>query len=313
MLINKQYKDLENCQHKKVLIYAPGGGYGHFTRSLAIVHTFKLLKVTILVSSTPLPGLSQNDAIVQQIPIAAQSNKSEFRSWFTNVMLTCKPEILVIDTFPAGITGELNEIDLKGIHTLLIGRDLRWDVYNRNVEWIRNKIDQIYLVETVNEQYLYFLNTQNSPIATIEIEDSIETDRYDPEFVKCISHYTGEKWLIVHSGSRDECEVLYEYAQKIARMHHVNPVLFLCGNFNKQLQDAKSINIEIYPVYHYYSLFDRVITGAGFNSVRQVKKYANTYNFYPFERLYDDQFARIMRSVHGLTAADCSEVKCALN
>jgi len=311
MLIHQQCEVIKNCQNKNVLIYAPGGGFGHFTRSLAIAHTFKLLKVTLLVSSTPLSVRYQNSIIVQQIPQTAQIDKTEFQKWFTNVMLLCKPELLIIDTFPAGIKGELNELDLNGTPIVLIARNLKWDVYKRNVHRIRNKIDQIYLIESVNEQYLNFLKTQNSFIGSIDIDDSNETIEPDPGFVKSVSQHAGEKWILVHSGSQDECEELYEYARKIAFMHRVKPGLFLCGNFSRTLQNGTQTIHEIYPVCQYYSMFDRVITGAGFNSVRQAKKYATTYNFYPFERLYDDQYARALRCTNGFIATDGNEVKCA--
>jgi hypothetical protein len=293
MLKSEPYELFHRCQKKNVLIYAPGGGLGHFTRSLAISTALRFSNVTLLVSSIPESVSFQSDTDIQKIPQSAQNDISEFRVWFTKVLLTCNPDIILIDTFPAGIKGELNEVDLSTIHVVLIGRNLKIDVYKRNVEKIRNRINQIYLIEKVHDDYLDYLNNLCSDISGLNIDDPFDKIEQDPVFITTINKCSGEKWLLVHSGTQDECEKLCDYAQKIAQMHRVKPFLFLCGNFRPSLECSMQIPFNMYPVCQYYSLFDRVITGAGYNSVRQVKKYAHTYNLYPFERLYDDQYARI--------------------
>jgi hypothetical protein len=294
MLINDRSKLVDYCQKKNVLIYAPGGGYGHFTRALAISNTLLFANVTLYVSSIPGFISINNNPDIRKIPIAAQNDRTEFRLWFTNELLKCKPDVIIIDTFPAGICGELNEVDLSTIYTLLIGRNLKFDAYRRNAGQLQNRINRICLIEKVTDHYLNYLKTLCSEISDITIDDSFYTCEEDPVFVNTINQHLGQKWLLVHSGNQDECEKLYEYGQKIARVHRINPFLLLCGNFSNSLENAMCVIVKMYPVYQYYSRFDRVISGAGFNSVRQARKYARAYNFYPFERRYDDQHARIV-------------------
>lgn len=294
MLINNCCNLVDYCQKRNVLIYAPGGGYGHFTRAVAISKALLFANVTLHVSSVPESISIHNTTDIHTIPFTVQNNISEFRTWFTNELLMCKPDVIIIDTFPAGICGELNEIDLSTIYTVLIGRNCKFDAYKRNAGQLRNRINQTYLIEKVSDHYLNYLKTLCSEISDITIDDKIDTFEEDPVFVNTINQHSGQKWLLVHSGNQDECEILFEYGQKIARVHRVNPFLFLCGNFSNSFENAMCVIVKMYPVYQYYSLFDRVISGAGFNSVRQAKKYARAYNFYPFERRYDDQHARIV-------------------
>jgi hypothetical protein len=306
MLISEPCKLVEYCNNRNVLIYAPGGGLGHFTRALSLSITLRLSNVTLLVSSIPEPVDFHYNTDIHQIPQSVQSDKSEFRDWFTNAILTCKPDVFIIDTFPAGIIGELNEVDLSTLYTVLLGRNLKIDAYRRTADQIRNRINQICLVERVFDHYLQYLKNLCSDISDLNINDPFERCEKDPVFVSSIKQCSGAKWLLVHSGTQDECEKLYEYAQKIARLHSVNPFFFLCGDFNRSLENPMQIVFNMYPVCQYYSLFDRVITGAGYNSVRQVKKYAHAYNFYPFERLYDDQYARIRHIDTTRTTANCN-------
>jgi hypothetical protein len=293
MLINERCELFDRCQNRNVLIYAPGGGLGHFTRSFALATALRSSNVTLLVSSMPDSFIHHYGTHIHQIPLAAQNDKPEFRKWFTHVLFTCKSDVIIIDTFPAGVIGELNEVDLSTLYTVLIGRNLKVDAYKRNTDQIRNRINQIYLVERVFDHYLQYLKNLCSDISGLTIDDPFERWDKDPVFIRTINQCSGEKWLLVHSGTQDECETLYDYAQKIASIHSVNPFFFLCGNFSRSAVNPSKTIFQMYPVCQYYSLFDRVITGAGFNSVRQVKKHARVYNFYPFERLYDDQYARI--------------------
>jgi hypothetical protein len=312
MLINERRDLIDCCKQKNVLIYAPGGGYGHFTRALAISKSLLFANVTLCVSSMPGFISLNNNADIHKIPIAAQNDRSEFRMWFTNELLQCKPDVIIIDTFAGGICGELNEVDMSTNYTVLIGRNLKFDAYWRTAGQLRNRINRIYLIEKVSDHYMDYLKTLCSDISYFSIDDNFDTLEEDPVFVNTINQLSGQKWLLVHSGDQDECEKLYEYGQKIAQIHRINPFIFLCGNFSAYLENAKCVVVKMYPVYQYYALFDRVISGAGFNSVRQARKYARAYNFYPFERRYDDQHARIV-SADRIINENRPEVNCECN
>lgn len=313
MLISEQFELFEYCHNSNVLIYAPGGGLGHFTRALALSQTLHSSDVSILVSSIPEAVNFHHDAKIQLIPQSVQNGKSKFREWFNDVVVTCIPDVVIIDTFPAGITGELNEVDLSMFYVVLIGRYLKIEVYRRFAGQISNRINKICLVEKVCDHYLHYLKNLCSDISDIVIDDPFDRWEKDPTYINCIKQCTGEKWLLVHSGTQDECEKLYDYAEKIALIHRVHPFYFLCGHFTRSVENPLQIDFTMYPVCQYYSLFDRVITGAGYNSVRQVQKYAHAYNFYPFERLFDDQHARVRHIGKTGITTDSDEVSCANN
>jgi hypothetical protein len=95
-----------------VLIYALGGGWGHVTRAAGLARAIgPAARVRILANS---PYLEIVKAAMPELGIEAVSTAQE------------EPDVLVVDTFPRGLTGDLADL-LPSMRALkvLIHRDLK--------------------------------------------------------------------------------------------------------------------------------------------------------------------------------------------
>jgi hypothetical protein len=50
--------------------------------------------------------------------------------------------------------------------------------------------------------------------------------------------------------------------------------------------------IDVYPAWPMFQRADRIISGAGFNVMRQAEPYRKKHRFVPFPRALDDQYTR---------------------
>jgi hypothetical protein len=66
-------------------------------------------------------------------------------------------------------------------------------------------------------------------------------------------------------------------------------------------------HFDFYPASAIFPVAERIITGCGFNAMRQTESYSEKHRFIPFERRFDNQFARACRrkeSASGYPKAD---------
>jgi hypothetical protein len=103
-----------------ILIYALGGGWGHVTRAAGLAHAFgPAARVRILANS---PYLEIVKAAMPDLAIEAVSTVEEAAGKIEGD----EPDVLVVDTFPRGLGGELATL-LPSLRAMkvLIHRDLR--------------------------------------------------------------------------------------------------------------------------------------------------------------------------------------------
>ncbi|MBI3652365.1 MAG: hypothetical protein HY231_15190 [Acidobacteria bacterium] len=136
-------------------------------------------------------------------------------------------------------------------------------------------------------------------------------------------------WLIVHTGSPAEINELIAYAVEMSRQERLEPRLVLLTPtppndtpddtpatqpptaqpeifapykglsvaYSKPEATAQ-IRVEhfdFYPASAIFPVADRIITACGFNAMRQTEAYRDKHRFLPFERQFDNQFARAYR------------------
>ncbi|MCE9671728.1 hypothetical protein LY474_28360 [Myxococcus stipitatus] len=112
------------------LIYALGGGMGHFTRSCALArvalargHRVSLVTNSDFAPDMPLEALLGPRGRVYRL--SAALDKAAVREAVEALLEGVRPDLLVVDTFPRGIAGELAPL-LPGLRMgkVLVHRDL---------------------------------------------------------------------------------------------------------------------------------------------------------------------------------------------
>ena len=114
----------------KWLIYALGGGLGHLTRSLALARTAgrQGIECTILSNSPGIrwvPASRELQPTGRLIEIASDADRDAVAREVQSVLSSVDFDVLVVDTFPRGLGGELVKL-LPDIRTpkVLVHRDL---------------------------------------------------------------------------------------------------------------------------------------------------------------------------------------------
>lgn len=282
---------------EKVLYYCLGGGLGHITRFTAFCNTLSIRPILITANKTVSSDyLNSFTSYVYYLPDNLKDDKQALKKWLLKKIKEINPDRLILDAFPAGVLGELADFpnELNSIKIEYISRILKLDTYNKRVEGELPKYSRIWQVEKVGEAQSVWLNHlakyNNIPITELTLcypESDVDSKINTPE--NC--------WLIVHSGSDQELQELYEYAKDIALLENASPNYVVVG----QLSAAKFLPENVsyyncYPVNNILKKAARVISAAGFNIMQQMSKIKEKHFVLPFNRPLDDQHLRLRLS-----------------
>ncbi|WPB75012.1 hypothetical protein KYC5002_39200 [Archangium violaceum] len=118
------------------LIYALGGGMGHLTRAVALGRAARRRghQVEVITNSPFAPGLALEAELGEGNVhrLGAELDKHSVRESIERLLDRVRPEVLVVDTFPRGLGGELAPL-LPGMKArkVLVHRDLHPDYVER--------------------------------------------------------------------------------------------------------------------------------------------------------------------------------------
>ena len=108
-------------------------------------------------------------------------------------------------------------------------------------------------------------------------------------------------WLVAHAGPPDELAELVAYARDLQRIARDPAALVVAapptpGGRSPALEDSgELLSVDLYPASPLFARAARVVSACGFNVMRQMEPHADRHSFLPFQRRYDDQFARAAR------------------
>ena len=181
--------------------------------------------------------------------------------------------------------------ELNGLEVEYIARILKINNYQKRIKGNFPKFTKIWQVEKLEKAQMEWLEniaiSNNISIEHLELKYPVS--KVDSSIV-----LPNNCWLIVHSGSEEELLDLYEYARDIANLENTRPNYVVIGQITRPSFLPK--NIEYYSIYPVTSLLEkatRVISGAGFNIIKQMKNNRNKHIVIPFERALDNQSLRL--------------------
>jgi hypothetical protein len=266
-----------------ILYYAVGGGWGHFSRGMAVAHTLQipLNKIVFLTSAVHIPAPDGYRVI--EIPKELPFKKDPFVKFLNQLLEDIKPETLLLDTFPLGIMKELPELNWSG-QTKVVARRMRWSVYNCDIG--TDKIVSAYVVEELEPPQLVWFNQNQVPLEKVNL---VYPEMDNQSKIDLPLSKTKKNLLIAHSGSSEELNVLIEKAK--TRFPDAHIVLGCEKKVGKDFQQFD--HIHVFPIYPFTDAFDYVVTAGGFNLLHQLKPVKAKHWVVPLDRRYDDQFLRV--------------------
>jgi hypothetical protein len=271
-----------------ILYYAMGGGLGHLTRSLAILHEAPQLSrhVRLMVSSKHAPlVMSYAPCPVDVIAGERLTSKRKYLKFLDEYLKQYRIEVIVLDTFPFGIVGEWCHVG-GTIPRLLVARYLKWKVYVEKtckdgpIPW------QTLVLEPLAKEYSRVLK-RYSQLTVLDVPITLQPI----ESSKC--RLSDRKdCLVVHSGNEAEREVLIGLAKQEFGDHHKSSFTPDCI-FPEQ---------GIYPAEQTIPHYANVVSAAGYNmtAIASQSPPERTHILFPFRRRFDNQSLRTKRLKNGL-------------
>ncbi|HVT05711.1 MAG TPA: hypothetical protein VHL58_20335 [Thermoanaerobaculia bacterium] len=285
------------------LYYAAGGGLGHITRADRVLRTLGI-DATIVTTSpyadrclgvkSPMlriPGFISSDR-GERAPSPALTDtrvdRAELIKWLDELIEKIRPSRIFIDTFPAGLFGELPDVaTVRESELHYVGRLLRWDSYSPLIGATPLCFESALLLELLTPEHDLFIRRTSVVVENLSIEDDEEGDA-DPE-AKAI-------WVVSHSGPADEVRTLVHYAMEMRQIEQSEaPIVLTTMDPPPDLPPDISI-VSRYPARSLFASATRIITGAGFNSMWELRKHRHKHRFIAFPRRFDDQFLRARRA-----------------
>jgi hypothetical protein len=268
-----------------ILYYCLGGGLGHLSRTIAILNSSpKIIEHVRILSSSKLSHLASkvSPCPLDTIPEAVMNDKTLYFKFLQNFIKVHSIKVIILDTFPFGMFGEMNYID-EQIPRILIARYLNWDKYKQRINEIHNIFPGKSLVlEPQGNEYFNILK-EKSEIEYLN-KPVILRDVREIEF--------RDKFLIIHSGPDDEMERLIKKAK--LRMAEY-------GIAEDNYDIIKPSN-DIFPAYSIIHSYKYIVSAAGYNMcgiAAELREKSEIF-LHPFKRKFDDQFLRIKNFENGM-------------
>lgn len=275
--------------------YAPGGGMGHFMRALAFIHSHPGLtyrSTVIMVANRSQYQLHQTgftepalqNLQVVKIPLQVFENVKLLSEWIKNWVEKYRPAQIFLDTFPAGIMGEWNQVT-GAFSRHYVGRylDMNQYAYPTNIPF-----SSVYPLE-------HWHAKQHQVKDGAEVKSILLT--YPPARIcreaerKLNPAPARPLWLVIHSEPVEEVRLLVKQAQEEARLEGANPEVRICSQ-----QDMPGYpGFRAVPSYPFFHRASRIYSGCGFNTCQQIKSYQGQWRAIPFPRRFDDQALRLIR------------------
>ena len=294
----------------RTFFYALGGGLGHLTRSLAVVHTLGL-KGSARIATSLTPELRR---MVRELPAKVElttvpsaidpTDPRQVRHWIEGEIAASAPDHIFIDCFPAGILGELTTDFYPELPKTLVTRRVSWSRY-------RIRCPDLERCPTFRE----ILATE--PLGGVQAED-LRALAPEPRLIDLIDEIQPstrrrlrqladelrldrDTVLVVHSGPKSEVSQLLAVATTQASAERI-ALLCPSGSLPADLP-ANLQHRECYPVWPLFEQAGQVITAAGANSVRQLKHVNIQHVPVAMDRPLDDQPLRTRTNADPLREA----------
>jgi hypothetical protein len=266
------------------LFYAMGGGMGHVYRTWVFIQHFKITEYKVISANSLVRKLFTEDHI-----IFLDADRYE-ESWnaFADVTLpTLHASAIYVDTFPAGITGELSTL-IVNFPVYYIARRMRWKNYVALTSGLTLSFSKVFQLEPLESDHEDFIRNRSSQIVSLRLQYPAGSVANIP---KELIPAHRPVWLIVHAFHKEETETLLQYAKDVARLEKINPCFIVLSD--QPIEVSEGMCVPYFPAADWFPLADKIFTAAGFNSVQQAQPYLNKVTFFPFPRRYDDQAWRV--------------------
>lgn len=276
------------------LIYALGGGWGHLTRAVALASVAQVDRpVRVLTNSAYASLIAAAMPALDVVMLNPCAQAELTRRAVQRVIAECRPECLVVDTFPRGIGGELaGVLGRLDATKVLVHRDLnpRYVTSAGLREFVTANYDLV-LVPGAGEG----LELGDLPITVattpwlVRSADQLP-DRSAVRSVLRLSPCDDACILVCASGNKDELDWYGAVYSAIRELNGAAPVRVVSAE--RPPSCAEEHSICYWPAMDLFGCASVVVGGAGYNIVRECAAWGVPLVAKPWPRMYDRQELR---------------------
>lgn len=275
---------------RPALYYALGGGLGHITRARALLAQLGAqARILTRAEHAADPRLSRG---LNLLPVPDGLEPAALGPWIQALLHRERPQVLFLDSFPAGLFGEFCGMrlppDLRLEH---VARLLRWDVYSAVLQGESPRLHRVHILEDLAPAHAAWLRRHAGQVSRLALRDP-PMPAADPGARKRFEALPRPRWLVVHAGPPAEIRELLDYAREQALAEGGAPSLCLVSPDTGEDPAGEVLRLDCYPAAPLFPLADRIISACGFNIMRQTLPFRERHRFLPMPRRFDDQFAR---------------------
>ncbi len=275
----------------RVLYYALGGGLGHLARARAVLHTLGCERDALVLSASPFaedPRVLGGIA-ARLVPTELERDLAGLRAFVSAEIERYGADCLCVDTFPAGILGELCEFTSAG-ELWHVARLLRFDEYTKLLSGAPPNFDRCFRVEPLSQAHEVFLARCCERVEDLELR---EPGREGATQSLVPSH---DYWLVVHSGPEKELHELVAFADELRAAEGTDVPLHVASLCPLTERFAGVETIDPFSARSLFPEAGRIVTAAGFNLMRETQPYRHKHVVMPMPRRFDDQYERARRA-----------------
>lgn len=266
-----------------IFFYAVGGGLGHLNRVSVFIRQFKIESFKV-ITGHPQSDLFFHKKDVISVPSALAEDRKGLADFLAAEISTHNVSAFYIDTFPAGLLGELPLLNNISFPVFYLARRLRWKQYAGLVHLLPYRFFKTFLLETLEPLHLQFIAENTDEAVTLRLN----YPEPEPSRIQ-LSLVPPDKplWLIVHSSDKEEVQLLHDHAVEIAAIEGVNPFLVVLSD--QKIEVGNGICMKYFPATDWFVSAERIFTAAGFNIIQQIRQFRHKHICIPFPRRFDDQ------------------------
>jgi len=267
-----------------ILYYAPGDGLGHATRAAAILRQARRLGARSLLAciTTPHAQPLEHEGIPCYRP--ADLTPEALRAEAAALIGSCRPRMLVVDTFPFGITGELADLlPALSCAKVLVARRLqpRWAAWGPPA-WA--SFDRVVRAEEWEEA-----GGSERLCSPILLRDAAEL--WPRAQAKAALKVAADEPVVLGVSSDESgwTTDFFALLRKILRRLRPAACLRLAS---PHLPPDDPLRVAHYPLVELFNGVDLVVGPCGYNLFHEARACGVPGIFLPQPRRYDDQYAR---------------------
>lgn len=283
----------------KLLVYALGGGLGHLTRSIAFAQIAVRRGHAVQILSNSPYGSALLDIASEHLPeqlavtlLPHDGEAAEVRHAVQDLVICSQHDVLVVDTFPRGIGGELPTIFQRCCRPrYLVHRTLpaRYVAERDLFSWASRHYQRMFM-----------------PGESANFEDASNAHATAPWFLCASKDLLGREEARRRLGSPSECDLpcvlvlgcgRFEEEEQFERCS-VKLAELLQGRAYVRFaslreQTNRPASVRYWPTLKLLRGVDLLVGAGGYNTVQEARATSTPLLALPQKRLYDDQYHRL--------------------